>query len=324
MLEVAHRNLDDAILDIRDKQATRQNFFMTGKVPVPNGGRARIVFIPDEDGDFDIRGITASVVAPSDIHGRRINEDYANTIFPFAQFKLGAWIYGFAANDTNNGRFSLSAILPGSFINGYTLTITDTVLAGAETVTWGATTLVIAVEAGVSTVAQVLAAVPVGTPWATLAQTVAGAVDALGATVFSALPQYIAGVDASLNSAYAERGLICRIYDGKNDHTLSDPQPDMSLSANVGVAGSSFPPATFDFFNHLLDVKNIFQPGYRPGAFQQPVPFRYYLPRENKLVFEFQNLDTAVKSDPDDGSSLIEYHTVTIVLSGRKVEVGTK
>lgn len=106
--------------------------------------------------------------------------------------------YGFAENDVNNGRFSLAAITSGIAFNTKTLEITDTVLAGAETVTWAANTLVIEVEAGVSTVAQVLAAVPVGVPWAILASAVAGTVDALGATAMSTLPAYIAGVDGNL------------------------------------------------------------------------------------------------------------------------------
>jgi hypothetical protein len=223
MLEIAYRNLDDALVDLRDKQATRQNFFMTGKVPVPNRGRAKIVFVPDMDGDFDIRGITASVVAPTDIYGRRMTPENGITDFPIA---LRTW------NDD-----------------------------------------------------------PVGPP----------------------------------RSNYAERGLILRIYDGKSDLMLSDPEPDMTLNQNAGNGTSPFPPETAPFFNHLLDVKTFFQPGYRLGAFSQPIPFRYYLPRENKLVFEFQNLDTAIGSDNGDPETFFpQYHTVTIVLSGRKIEMDTK
>jgi len=204
MLEVAYRNLDEALVDVRDKQATRQAFFMTGRVPVPNGGRARIVFVPDEDGDFDIRGLTATVVAPSNIQGVRIYEGSGYTSFPLA----------------------------------------------------------------------------------------------LGKTPISPMA-----------SSYAERGLICKIYDGKNDLMLSDPEPDATLSQNP--------------LNHLVDVKNLFQPAYRLGGFQQPIPFRYYLPRENKLVFEFQNLDTAKGSDDNFETTFLQYHTVTIVLSGRKIDMET-
>ena len=115
-----------------------------------------------------------------------------------AEASCGLGSYGFALNDTNNGRFSLAALSSGTDFNTKTLEITNTVLAGSETVTWAANTLVIEVEAGVSTVAQVLAAVPVGTPWATLASSVAGAVDALGVTAMSALPGYVAGTDGNL------------------------------------------------------------------------------------------------------------------------------
>jgi hypothetical protein len=115
-----------------------------------------------------------------------------------AQASAGIGFFGSAVNDTNNGRFTLFAVTSGTAFNAYTLAITNTVLAGFETVTWGANTLVIEVEAGVSTVAQVLAAVPVGVPWAILASSTPGAVDALGVTAMSALPGYVAGVDGNL------------------------------------------------------------------------------------------------------------------------------
>ena len=120
-----------------------------------------------------------------------------------AQASIGLGDYGFALNDNNNGRFSIAALTSGTAFNTKTLEITNTVLAGAETVTWAANTLTIAVEAGVSTVAQVLAAVPVGTPWATLASSTAGTVDAIGVTAMSALTSYVAGVAGDLERIMA-------------------------------------------------------------------------------------------------------------------------
>jgi len=151
-----------------------------------------------------------------------------------AEASVGPGGLGYAENDTNNGRFSLSAILRGTAFNTKTLEITDTVLAGAETVTWAANTLTIQVEAGVSTVAQVLAAVPVGTPWAVLTQTVAGTVDALGVTAMSALPAYVAGVDGNLEEivplfdvaqAVADTTLaVSNIQVGYNQNAATDLQ----------------------------------------------------------------------------------------------------
>lgn len=138
------------------------------------------------------------------------------------QASAGIGSYGFARNDTNNGRFSLAAIDSGAAFNTKTLEIKNTVLAGSETVTWGANTLVIEVEAGVSTVAQVLAAVPVGTPWAILASSTPGTVDALATTAMSGLPSYIAGVAGDL-----ERDLS--LFD-----VNQAPAADVAQNVNIG------------------------------------------------------------------------------------------
>jgi len=118
-----------------------------------------------------------------------------------ASFGIG-W-YGTAFNDNNNGRFTLYAKTSGTAFNTKTIQITNTVLAGAETVTWAANTLVIQVQAGVSTVAQVLAAVAVGAAWADLESSTPGAVDALGVTAMSALPGYVAGIAGDLERIMA-------------------------------------------------------------------------------------------------------------------------
>jgi len=148
-----------------------------------------------------------------------------------AQASVGLGKYGYAFNDDNNGRFTLAALLSGTAFNTKTLEITNTVLAGSETVTWGANTLVIEVEAGVSTVAQVLAAVPVGVPWAILAQSAAGTVDALAVTAMNALPGYIAGIDGNLEriiplfdvgQAVADTTLtVSNVQDGINQNAVT-------------------------------------------------------------------------------------------------------
>ena len=71
-MEIGFRNLKEGIVDLRNKQATRQTFFATGKVAVPSGGQASISFVPDEDADLAISGLVGSVVAPSNAQGYRV------------------------------------------------------------------------------------------------------------------------------------------------------------------------------------------------------------------------------------------------------------
>lgn len=81
-VDIAFRSLTEGITDLRDKQATRQTFFMSAKVPVPNGGSMKMYFVPDMDADFAITGLTGSVVAPSDAAGNRYAPNLAHTLWP--------------------------------------------------------------------------------------------------------------------------------------------------------------------------------------------------------------------------------------------------
>lgn len=142
-----------------------------------------------------------------------------------------------------------------------------------------------------------------------------GLVGAVVAPSNAAGVRYSTGVAQSLfplngvspANGYAERGLIMRVYDGKSGLQLSDPEPD-SWERNV--------PA-----NPLLDAKSYLQPGYRIGCFSQPQVFKYYLRKASKLVFQFYNNDTVnlVNDNP-----VQVYHTVSLVLSGRKCDSGTR
>lgn len=148
--------------------------------------------------------------------------------FPTAnQLSITSKEYGIAQNDffvevlggfraqanshaAGKGVLLIKALETGTAPNSYTLTITDTVSAGAETITWGENSLVIEVADGVSTTAQVLAAEGgiTGTPWAELSLVTEGAVDAVAQTAMSALDSYVAGIEGEEGAVAGSEELI--------------------------------------------------------------------------------------------------------------------
>lgn len=100
------------------------------------------------------------------------------------------------SHTAGDGVLHLEAIIPGTAPNSYTVTLHGgSVSAGNETVTWGDNSVVIEIEDGVSTVAQVLAAIGgvTGTPWAVLSEVTAGTLLSVSSTPMSSLPAYSAG-----------------------------------------------------------------------------------------------------------------------------------
>lgn len=94
------------------------------------------------------------------------------------------------------GVLHIESIFPHLDANTYKVTLhTGIVTAGNETITWSYGTLVIEIESGVSTVAQVLAAVVAGTPWGILTVGTAGILTSVAQTAMSALPAFITGVN---------------------------------------------------------------------------------------------------------------------------------
>lgn len=95
-------------------------------------------------------------------------------------------------------QMSITSIEYGVAQNDFYIEVLDTVSAGAETVVWGEDGVTINVEAGVSTITQVLAAAGgiTGTPWGTLAAIAAGAtaVAALVRRSIRDLPDAVLGV----------------------------------------------------------------------------------------------------------------------------------
>lgn len=141
---------------------------------------------------------TAAAVKISQVSGVICNAYLANDSGSQGTSKA-IWIggNGSARNAASGGRFTLTGIDGmGSFATK-TLTITNTVSAGSETIAWTSTAVTIAVQAGVSTVAQVLAKVgtgsETGTPWATIALHTAGTVAALASTAMASLTAYSDG-----------------------------------------------------------------------------------------------------------------------------------
>lgn len=93
MMEVAFRELKDNLADMRNKQSVRRPYFMSASIPVPNNGRGKATLVCDQDADIMVHGLTGSIVAPSDVNGRRLPAQA--TIWPIAQTGAGA-IAGFA------------------------------------------------------------------------------------------------------------------------------------------------------------------------------------------------------------------------------------
>ena len=93
MIDVGFRELKDNLSDMRNKQAVRRPYFMSASIPVPNNGRAKATLVCDQDADIMVCGLNGSIVAPSDVNGRRLSSQ--STIWPIA-VSGGLAIDGFA------------------------------------------------------------------------------------------------------------------------------------------------------------------------------------------------------------------------------------
>lgn len=112
MVEVGFRELGESLADMRNKQAVRRPYFLSASIPVPNGGQARATLVCDVDADIQIVGINGSIVAPSDVYGRRLESQA--TIWPVSA-PGGVAVNGYAERglvmrifETNNKDLSLS------------------------------------------------------------------------------------------------------------------------------------------------------------------------------------------------------------------------
>lgn len=94
------------------------------------------------------------------------------------------------------GVLHIESLFPISDVNTYTVELhTGTVTAGNETITWNSSSVIIEIQSGVSTVAQVLSASETGTSWAVLTEGTSGTLTSVAETAMSDLPEYVTGLD---------------------------------------------------------------------------------------------------------------------------------
>lgn len=99
-------------------------------------------------------------------------------------------------------------------------------------------------------------------------------------------------------TGYADRGLMVEIKDGGSRINLTDG---------------------------FVPLEIIFTPGYDIGTFHIPFPFKYYIRRSAKLVFNFSNRDKAAPvAVAGYNTPPFLYHFVTAALNGCKYLVKTE
>jgi hypothetical protein len=69
--------------------------------------------------------------------------------------------------------------------------------------------------------------------------------------------------------------------------------------------------------NDFIPVQNLLTPGYG-FTFYKPYPFEYFLPRNQKMLFQFRNRDRV--RTPNGASDSDYFHRVTICLIGQRIE----
>lgn len=93
-------------------------------------------------------------------------------------------------------------------------------------------------------------------------------------------------------NGFADRGLMVRIFEGGSTLMLTDG---------------------------YVPVELIFTPGYDPGTFHIPYPFKYYIKRNSKIVFDFINRDQTVPvAVAGYTTPSILYHFAGLSLDGYK------
>ena len=80
MIDVGFRDLKDTVVSMRNRQSVSRPYFMSASIPVPNGGRGKATLVCDEDADIQVCGFNGTIIAPSDVFGRRLPN--TSTIWP--------------------------------------------------------------------------------------------------------------------------------------------------------------------------------------------------------------------------------------------------
>jgi hypothetical protein len=106
---------------------------------------------------------------------------------------------------------------------------------------------------------------------------------------------------------FAGAGLEVSAYAGTNQALQLIPIPDRRVVNDLALGVVEV--------TNSVPVGNFLQPGYFLGRFVRPYPWRYYLRRSDKLVFQFHNRDTTAGN---------LFHFVSIVLTCKKYSVNTR
>lgn len=130
MIDVGFRELKDNLIDMQKKQSFRRPYFLSASIPVPNGGRGKATLVCDQDADIRVCGLNGSIVAPSDVYGRRL--DSQTTIWPvvdsissgFAERGISMRVYDSSAkelqlSDPLNFMDAKMFLQPGYRIGGF-------------------------------------------------------------------------------------------------------------------------------------------------------------------------------------------------------------
>jgi hypothetical protein len=193
---------------------------------------------------------------------------------------------GYAYSSATGGIFKLTAAIVFPEVqadfNTKTLQITNTVTAGSETITWTANAVVIAVQSGVSTVAQVLAASVVGTPWATLSSVTAGTVVTTPATAMEGLPGMDGGdIGLQYGINFGSEGILYHCLIGKNHLDCFQAIANINDEATKRKVNSRF--------NRTIEY--LWDLGDDPGNNVEHY-FRFAIPNGYRSVYSFRTFCT--------------------------------
>jgi len=125
---------------------------------------------------------------------------------------------------------------------------------------------------------------------------VVGPVDASAQLQTANVPDFLA---PGVTAGRAERGLSLRIVNYSTGVDLTARYQDPQVGATL--------------INNFIPVELLLTPGYG-YTFYKPYEFEYYLPRTQKMLFEFRNRDQL------NGADTGGFHRVTLTLIGQRIE----
>lgn len=118
--------------------------------------------------------------------------------------------------------------------------------------------------------------------------------------------------DVGLDSAFLAAG----VTSGRMERGLSMHISNFSTGVDL-TARFQDPQAGATLRNDFIPVETLLSPGYG-FSFYKPYPFEYFLPRNQKMLFQFRNRDRV--RTPNGASDSDYFHRITICLIGRRIE----